>query len=86
MLVDILLSLVADGMVSGAQSRRVPKVLRILLAVIITVFMFSVGGFMLLGAVAIDGGIGPRLVCGGITALCWGYLAFFIRGVWRAMR
>lgn len=86
MLVDILLSLVADGMVSGAQSRRIPKVLRILLAVIITVFFFSLGGFMLLGAVTIGGGIGPRLVCGGIAALCWGYLVFFIRGVWRAMR
>lgn len=86
MFVDILLSLVADGMVSGAQSRRVPKVLRILLAVVITAFLFSLGGFMLLCAVAIDGGAGVRLVCGGITALCWGYLVFFIRGVWRAMR
>lgn len=86
MILDFLLSLMAGGAVSGAQSRRIPKVLRIVLAVPIMLLMLLVGGFMLLCAVAIDGGIGMRLVCGGLAILCLGYLVFFIRGVWRTMR
>ena len=85
MLLDLLLGFAADAVVTGAQSRRVPKVLRIVLSVLIALFM-TLGGFMLLCAVAIDGGIAVRLVCGGLAALCLGYLVFFIRAVWRKMR
>ncbi|HIX90559.1 MAG TPA: hypothetical protein H9845_06655 [Candidatus Agathobaculum pullicola] len=86
MILDFLLSLMADGAVAGAQSRHIPKMLRIVLAVLIVLFMLLVGGFMLLCAVAIDGEIEMRLVCGGLAILCLGYLVFFIRGVWRTMR
>ena len=86
MLVDILLGLAADSAAAGAQSRRVPKLLRIILAALIGGFMLTLGGFMLLCAAALDGGIEVRLVCGAIAAVCLGYLVFFIRGVWRAMR
>ena len=77
MLLDLLLGFAADAAVTGAQSRRVPKVLRIVLAMLIALFMLTLGGFMLLCAVAIDG---------GMAALCLGYLVFFIRAVWRKMR
>lgn len=86
MLLDLLLGFAADAAVTGAQSRRVPKVLRIVLAVLIALFMLTLGGFMLLCTVAIDGGIAVRLVCGGLAALCLGYLVFFMRAVWRKMR
>lgn len=86
MIVDFLLSLIADGAVAGAQSRRVPKPLRVIFAVLITLFLCAVGGFMLLCAVAMDARLDLRLVCGALAAGCLGYLVFFIRKVWRAMR
>lgn len=86
MLLDFLLSLMAGGAVTGAQSRCVPKPLRIALAALLTLFLLTLGGFMLLCAIAINGGIAVRLVCGGLAALCFGYLVFFIRGVWIRMR
>lgn len=86
MLLDLLLGFAADAAVAGAQSRRVPKALRIVLTMLIALFMLTVGGFMLLCAVMIDGGIAVRLVCGGLAVLCLGYLAFFIRAVWRKIR
>ena len=86
MLLDFLLSLMAGGAVTGAQSRCVPKPLRIALAALIVLFLMALGGFMLLCAIAINGGIAVRLVCGGLAALCLSYVVFFIRGVWRAMR
>ena len=82
MLLDFLLSLMAGGAVTGAQSRCVPKPLRIALAA----FMLTLGVFMLLCAIAINGGIAVRLVCGGLAALCLGYLVFFISRVWLSMR
>ncbi len=86
MIVDFLLSLLAGGAVTGAQSRSVPKSLRIVLAALIALFMLTLGGFMLLCAIEINGGIAVRLVCGGLAALCLSYLVFFIRGVWLRMR
>lgn len=86
MLLDFLLSLMAGGAVTGAQSQCVPKPLRIALAALITLFLLTLGGFMLLCAIAINGGIAVRLVCGGLAALCLVYLMFFIRGVWIRMR
>ena len=86
MIVDFLLSLLAGGAVTGAQSRCVPKPLRIALAAVITLFLLTLGGFMLLCAIAINGGVAVRLVCGGLAALCLGYLVFFICGVWLRMR
>ena len=50
------------------------------------VYKRQVGGFMLLCAVAMDAGLDLRLVCGALAAGCLGYLVFFIRKVWRAMR
>lgn len=86
MLIDFLLSLLANSAAAGAQSRRVPKPLRIALAALFSLFLLMLGGFMLLCAVGINGGIAVRLVCEGLGALCLGYLAFFLRGVRRAMR
>lgn len=86
MIVDFLLSLLAGGAVIGAQSRSVPKSLRIVLAALIALFMLTLGGFMLLCAIGINGGIAVRLVCGGLAALCLSYLVLFIRGVWLRMR
>lgn len=86
MLLDFLLSLMAGGAVTGAQSRCVPKPLRIALAAVITLFMLTLGVFMLLCAIAINGGIAVRLVCGGLAALCLGYLVLFISRVWLSMR
>lgn len=86
MLLDFLLSLMAGGAVTGAQSRCVPKPLRIALAAVITLFMLTLGVFMLLCAIAINSGIAVRLVCGGLAALCLGFLVFFIRRVWLSMR
>lgn len=86
MLIDFLLSLLAGGVVTGAQSRCVPKPLRIALAVLITLFMLTVGGFMLVCSIGINGSVAVRLVCGGLAALCFGYLVFFIRRVWFRMR
>ena len=50
MLLDLLLGFAADAAVAGAQSRRVPKALRIVLTMLIALFMLTVGGFMLLCA------------------------------------
>lgn len=86
MLLDFLLSLMAGGAVTGAQSRCVPKPLRIALAAVITLFMLTLGVFMLLCAIAINSGIAVRLVCGGLAALCLGFLVFFISRVWLSMR
>ena len=86
MMLNFLLSLMAGGAVTGAQSRCVPKPLRIVLAAVIVLFLLTLGGFILLCAIAINGGIAVRLVCGGLAALCFGYLAFFVRGVWLRMR
>ena len=53
---------------------------------LIALFMLTLGVFMLLCAIAINGGIAVRLVCGGLAALCLGYLVFFISRVWLSMR
>lgn len=84
-MLDFLLSLLAGGAVAGAQSRRVPKPLRIALAALISLFLLTLGGFMMLCAIGING-IAVRLVCGGLAALCLGYLVYFVSWVWLSMR
>lgn len=84
-MLDMLLSLIAEGAVSGAQSKRLPKALRLVLALLVSAFFLGLGGLMALGAAAMNGPA-PRLVCLALAAMCFGYWAFFLRSVWKRMR
>lgn len=78
---DILLQLVIEGSVEGAQSIKLPFPLRVLLMLLVVVVFGGLTVFMLLGVFA-GNGLALRLICLGVAAGCAAYLAVFLRRVW----
>ena len=83
MLFDFLLALAMEGAVTGAQQAALPRPLRALLMLLVTVFFTAVAAFMLVCTVRLDGGLALRLICLAVGAGCAVYLAVFLRRAWK---
>lgn len=83
MFMDILLQLVIEGSVKGAQSIKLPCPLRIVLMLLVVMVFGGLTVFMMLG-VFVGDGLALRLICLGVAAGCAVYLAVFLRRMWKS--
>lgn len=71
-LLEIVLEIVLEGALHGASSRRVPLVVRALLAAVLAALWLGLSGLLLY--VGMQSGSIPLMFCGGCSWACGGIL------------
>ena len=80
MLLDLVMEIIVTGVVEGAQCRRVPWPVRIVLLVLIVAFFGGVGVLLLLCAFGMrDVSVWMRLVCLVGSGMCLFYVGNSLR-------